>query len=281
MDALISVIIPGYNAEKYIRKCLDSVLNQTYKNLQIILVDDGSTDTSPGICDEYATIDGRVQVIHQENKGNSGARNTGIRHSKGDYIGFVDSDDWISPRMYEYLIQLMIENDADISSVEFAKTSGEENGIKEISIKETSIKEENDIHVYNKEEYLKVFFKIDSQKIIYYTWNKLYKKKVVDANSFEEKYSIGEDVVSTYKFILKADKIVSSDRVMYFYRQNSGMTARFNDGFFGLIDVWDRVIELTKKSMKEYLPYAYINRYRINYTLLTELALANKHKESK
>ena len=112
---LISIIIPVYNAEKYLPNCLDSVINQTYKNLEIILVDDGSTDKSSEICDEYAQKDFRIKLIHKENGGVSSARNAGLALVSGDYIAWVDSDDFVAPDYIEYMYKLLKEYDADIS----------------------------------------------------------------------------------------------------------------------------------------------------------------------
>jgi len=114
-QAKISIIVPVYQVDKYLRRCLDSIVNQTYKNLEIILVEDGSSDNSPAICEEYAQKDGRIIVIHQHNQGVSVARNTGLDMVTGDYIGFVDSDDWVELDMYEKLYKAIIENEADIS----------------------------------------------------------------------------------------------------------------------------------------------------------------------
>ena len=112
---LISVIVPVYNVEPYLRRCVDSILAQTYENLEIILVDDGSTDRSSAICDEYADKDARVRVIHKENGGSSDARNAGISIAKGKWIGFVDSDDFIEPEMYQELLFASIRNNAEIA----------------------------------------------------------------------------------------------------------------------------------------------------------------------
>lgn len=106
MNPLISVIVPVYNVEKYLDRCVKSIINQTYSNLEIILVDDGSSDNSPKICDEYAKTDDRIKVIHKENGGVCSARNIGLEHCKGEYVGFVDSDDWLAPTMYENLLPL-------------------------------------------------------------------------------------------------------------------------------------------------------------------------------
>jgi glycosyltransferase involved in cell wall biosynthesis len=112
---MISVIIPCYNSEKYLRECVESVLRQTYADLEIILVEDGSTDATSAICDEYASRDLRVTVLHKKNGGLSDARNAGIRLSKGEYIGFVDSDDWVEPDMFEALYNGLTLNDCDMS----------------------------------------------------------------------------------------------------------------------------------------------------------------------
>ena len=111
----ISVIVPVYKVEPYLRKCLDSIVNQTYRNLEIILVDDGSPDNCGAICDEYAAGDGRIRVIHQENGGVSSARNAGLSAVTGEWVGWVDSDDWIEPDMYEYLLKNALEQNADIA----------------------------------------------------------------------------------------------------------------------------------------------------------------------
>lgn len=112
---LISIIVPVYNVEPYVSKCLESILRQTYQNIEIIIIDDGSTDGGSDICDAYAHKDKRIKVIHQSNEGVSGARNVGLRIAKGEFIGFVDSDDWIEADMYEYLLQNIQQQDADIA----------------------------------------------------------------------------------------------------------------------------------------------------------------------
>ena len=115
MGPLISVIVPVYNVEDYLSKCVASILAQSYKNLQVILVDDGSTDRCPEICDDIAKRESRVQTIHKKNGGLSSARNAGIDAANGDFLAFVDSDDYIAPDMYEYLYRNMAETESDIS----------------------------------------------------------------------------------------------------------------------------------------------------------------------
>ncbi len=119
MSPLITVIIPVYNTEEYLRSCLDSIINQTYRNLEILVIDDGSTDLSPAICDTYAELDSRVQVIHKENQGVSASRNLGIEMATGDYISFIDSDDWLESESYEHLISCFVEHKVDAVIFEY------------------------------------------------------------------------------------------------------------------------------------------------------------------
>ena len=115
---LVSVIVPVYKTEKFLRECLDSILASTYSNLEVIVVDDGSPDNCPGICDEYAMKDPRIKVIHQKNQGLVGVRNTGLALATGEYIGFIDSDDAVSPIMYEQLVCAMEQTNADLAACE-------------------------------------------------------------------------------------------------------------------------------------------------------------------
>ena len=116
-DALITVIVPVYNVAPYLEKCIESILNQTYEKLEVLLVDDSSTDASGRICDRYAGLDQRIRVIHKENGGLVTARKEGLVHAKGEYVGFVDSDDYIDAEFYELLFQGLTEEDADISQM--------------------------------------------------------------------------------------------------------------------------------------------------------------------
>ena len=143
---LISIIIPVYKVEKYLEKCIKSVLSQTYKNLQIILVDDGSPDNCGNICDDYARVDNRIEVIHKANGGLSDARNVGLKAARGEYIGFVDSDDYVSNEMFENLYNTLISNDVDVSICNFYIVIDNKNIIKNA---------DNGVKIYNKLEILK------------------------------------------------------------------------------------------------------------------------------
>ena len=209
--ALISIIIPVYKVEKYLEKCIQSVINQTYENLQIILVDDGSPDNCGKICDEYAKKDHRIEVIHKSNGGLSDARNKGLEIAKGEYIGFVDSDDYIEADMYEVLYNLLKQYNADVSICNFYTVAQGK-----ISIKNA----DKGINEYNRIEILKEI--LLDKNIQSYAWNKLYKKELFD----EIKYPIGkkyEDIGTTFYLLEKCNKVVVTGKSEYYYinRQDS------------------------------------------------------------
>ena len=209
--ALISIIIPVYKVEKYLEKCIQSVINQTYENLQIIVVDDGSPDNCGKICDEYAKKDHRIEVIHKSNGGLSDARNKGLEIAKGEYIGFVDSDDYIEADMYEVLYNLLKQYNADVSICNFYTVSQGK-----ISIKNA----DNGINEYNRIEILKEI--LLDKNIQSYAWNKLYKKELFDEIKYpiEKKY---EDIGTTFYLLEKCNKVVVTGKSEYYYinRQDS------------------------------------------------------------
>ena len=264
-EPLISIIIPVYNVEKYIRRCLDSVINQTYKNLEIILVDDGSPDNSGKICDEYAKVDKRIKVIHKENGGLSDARNKGIKEAKGKYIAFVDSDDFIDLNMYSMLEKVIENKKADIACCKFLRFKEQ--------VKIDKRKYDKKITEYTQEEYIKKFFKINTQECVYYAWNKLYKKELLDENQYPFGLTC-EDVVGTYKALLKANSIVEINYpyYYYFYNENGITGGKFSEKDFDLIKIWDEVVKISNRN-NTYVDYAILNRCRIDYTLLMRMAL--------
>ena len=208
----ISIVIPIYNVENYLPQCLDSVINQTYKNLEIILVNDGSTDTCPQICDEYAAKDSRITVIHQENGGSAKTRNKGLQKATGDFISFVDSDDFISENFYQKLFNILIENNAEIVECSY-RTFDTELELQRI-IKPTYRITGN----YETEKALELLMKEYLKQVV---WNKIYRREILA----DIKFPVGkfiDDEYWTYKVFGNAKKIVKIPDVMYFYRQQEG-----------------------------------------------------------
>lgn len=212
MGKLISVVIPIYNVSRYLKQCLDSVLNQSYKNLEIILVDDGSTDSSGMICDQYAQADNRVVVIHKENGGLSDARNAGLEVAKGEYIGFVDSDDLIHPSMYRTLVEILEENQADIAIANWQGFFDEGEG--KIHDKGTG----NVMCFENIETLEFLIYGKDKYRISFSVWDRLYRKEVIEGIFFP-KGKCYEDVVWSAKVFYRTKKSVYIDKDLYYYRR--------------------------------------------------------------
>lgn len=207
MEPLISVIIPMHNMEDYLCQCVNSVLEQTYTNLEIILVDDGSTDASGMICDQYAENDSRVVVIHKENGGISSARNAGLERASGAYICFVDSDDYIADNLCDTAMNVFQRESVDI--VEYGTVLTNEKGQPIGNI-------ENQLGCFSdKTELLTMLLRNQLQN---YIWNKVFARHVFEGISFPVGYS-WEDMGTTYKLLLQAKALCSIPDELYFYRQ--------------------------------------------------------------
>lgn len=217
MQPLISIIIPVYKIEKFIDKCINSIISQTYQNLEIILVDDGSPDNCPNICDKYAKMDNRIKVIHKPNGGLSDARNAGIDICKGDYIGFVDGDDYISENMYEHLLEHCIKYNADIAICGIYAIDEDYNNL---SIYNPMIY--NQITLSNIQALRHLFLTFDVNFEV--AWNKLYKRDLF-FNKDNIRYPYGklhEDTYTTYKLLYYANNIAVFNEPLYYYVQRNG-----------------------------------------------------------
>ena len=203
MNPIISIIVPVYNVEEYLQRCIDSILNQSFKNFELILVNDGSTDNSLKICKEYLLNDPRVKIINKENGGLSSARNAGINIAKGRYIGFVDSDDWINKEMYKILYELCEKNNSDIAECRYTVTTGNEMNLDNSS---------NLITILNNEEAIKSLYTNTSYGSVV-SWNKLYRCELFKDIKFPEG-KLNEDQFTTYKLYYKSNKIVLIDKVL-------------------------------------------------------------------
>lgn len=203
MQPLISVVVPVYKTERYLDRCMNSLLSQTYRNLEILLVDDGSPDACPEMCDSYAQLDGRVRVIHKENGGLSDARNAALDVMNGDYVGFVDSDDWIAPDMFEYLYAGLAGNNAGISCCEVTK----------VYTYRMESKFGHSNVVYDAETALNELF-FDRQEN--YAWNKLYRAELWDGVRFPVGLNF-EDIATIYKTFEGAGSIAFLRNPKYYY----------------------------------------------------------------
>lgn len=212
----ISVIVPIYNSELYISDCIESIIMQTHKDLEIILVDDGSTDGAGAICDEYAAKDRRISVIHQANAGVSAARNVGLSRATGKWISFIDSDDTLDPDMYELLLQLAKEYDADIVHCGYKHIVG-----KEIRL----VHDTGEIVRQETEEALKCL--VGRRLFVGSLWNKLYKRELADNLKFRTDLKINEDILFNFELFSKAKVSVFADYAKYNYIARINSSACF------------------------------------------------------
>lgn len=211
----VSVIIPVYNVEPYIKKCLDSVVNQTYKNLEILLIDDGSTDNSGNICDEYANIDNRIKIFHKKNGGVSSARNLGILNMTGAYVTFTDSDDWLEPDFIEVLASLLKINNATISICNYFSERDFESVLVENKgrIPDGIVSTKNMLLYAMKRDYNLGFCA--------YPWNKLFSANVIKKSGvlFDESVKYSEDVLFWTQLVIKENCTgVYTNKPLYHYR---------------------------------------------------------------
>lgn len=219
MNELISVIIPVYNVEAYLEACVKSVMTQTYKNIEIILVDDGSPDNCPAMCDAYAAIDSRVRVIHKENGGLSSARNAGIDAASGDYLAFLDSDDLWSPYFLERLYFAITDTDADIAVCQFTQFEGDK-------VPQNPDKQSN--LLLTKTEAFDCLFNEKNENMVIAP-NKLYRRNIFKTIRYPVR-KLHEDEAIIHEVIGASDRIVWIEEAHYFYRQTPGSitTAKFN-----------------------------------------------------
>lgn len=205
MKEFISIIVPVYNVEPYVEKCIESIINQSYKNLEIIIIDDGSIDNSGKICDKFAGIDSRIKVVHKKNGGSASAKNVGLKMATGYYLSFVDSDDFLEKNIYEHMVNQMIGNEADVIQCNYQNL---------FVNRTTPVISTDREMVLNTSSYLKRFTFDWTCGLL---WNKLYKKELFDDIFFEENRKI-DDEFFTYQGIMRAKKILLDPAIIYNYR---------------------------------------------------------------
>ena len=235
---MISIIVPIYRVEPFLARCIESILKQTYTNLEILLIDDGSQDRCDEICDEYAKKDGRIRVFHTENRGLSAARNLGLQEAKGEYIGFVDSDDWIESDMYEVLLNKMRATGTDICVCGY--WSEGESSTKQFHYPDA---------LYSGGETLTALI---HGKLGSYTWNKLYRRDMFEGVSFPlGRYY--EDVDTLCEVLSNSSSVVVLDTVKYHYRQRADSITNSHSGknLFDYADAYLARLEYLKEQQPQ------------------------------
>ena len=270
---LISVIIPAYNVKGYLGRCLDSVLGQSYENLEVIVVDDGSTDGTADLCDEYAKKDDRVKIIHKKNEGVAAARNTALDHLSGDLTAFADADDYMEPDMLMTLYNALKRHNADMSSCGYYE---------EYTDRTVERRKGESEGVYDKEAAYKEYFKMGG-RIGSGCWNKLFRSEALRDIRYKD-YVMGEDVEMLSRALDNCNLIVCTDYLGYHYihRGDSATQARFRPANMHIISVVDEMAEYIKQNHPDLLKPLY--GYHAAWYVATLQCLKrsgdmNRHKE--
>lgn len=245
----LSVIVPVYNVSSYLPRCIDSLINQTYNRIEIILVDDGSTDNSGKICDAFATEDTRIRVFHKANGGLSEARNFGLSKSKGQYIAFIDSDDYLHSHTFEWMMIILQKEGAEVAACQFKYIQAHQNAQDELQCS-------GDTTILTGREAVAGLYGPQSRTIQFTACNKIYKKSLFIDHSIE--FPVGkihEDMYTTYKVLFHANKVVILPEQLYYYRQHiSSITGvAFSKKNFTLFDATASAITFFQQHQEEHL----------------------------
>lgn len=261
----ISVIVPVYKAEQYLERCVKSILEQTYQNFELILVDDGSPDGSPILCDKLAEKDSRVHVIHKKNGGASSARNAGLKNAKGNWIAFADSDDWLDKNALKTLYDLAKKYNVPMAIGGMGVAQ---------EYTDTQATAKQDAVVLSRADLMRRFFRLNGEPDTHRVWGMIVQRNILDGYTFIEG-KMNEDVEACYYLARKCEAAVYTDAPLYNYFKNvEGVT---NSGFskkkLDLLDIWDIVQKQVEQYTPEYLYVCEMNCKRARFTLLTQMNL--------
>ena len=242
---MVSVLIPAYNAEKTISRCLDSILCQTYRDIELIIVNDGSKDNTLFILSDYAKKDDRIVVCNQPNQGVASARNTGLRNANGNYILYVDADDWIEPNMIQRLMDLIGDADIVFCGNDHSETPGQVEGVDDAKIE-----------YWNQQQQMLEFMK--HKRMTGMLWNKLIRRNITEDSWFNEKTGYGEDAEFLWKILKKSHKMVVTNEILYHHvmEQSSISHLSFSDKKYSAIPMWESVNKDVAENYPMLLPLA-------------------------
>lgn len=267
----ISIIVPVYKVEQYLDRCVTSILNQTFTDFELILVDDGSPDRCPQMCDEWAQKDARIRVIHKKNGGLSSARNVGLKIINGHYVSFVDSDDWLETDAIQYLYDLRNRYDADFAFAEMNCTRNEH--------QKCVIKTQTEL-VLSQEQFLLQLFKVNTQANVQYACAKLYRANLFSQVRYPEGLT-SEDVPTMFDVAILCKRIAYGSKVIYnyFIHEDSITQSAFSKKNFDLLIVWDMVCKSAETNNCEQwiIDLAKINRHRADFGVLCQFLLAKNY----
>ena len=241
----VSVIVPVYNAEKFLRRCIDSIFAQSYADMELVAVNDGSKDNSLSILQEYARQDRRIKIADQENRGVAAARNAGLQKATGEFILYVDADDWIAPDMISRMVELSHEADIVFCGHDFAETA-----------EEAKCAEKAEIEEWDAEKQRLEFMK--HKRMTGMLWNKLIRRSITEGISFNEKTGYGEDAEFLWQVLKRSEKMVVTNEILYHHvmEENSISHLSYSEKKYSAIPMWERICEEAERDHPELLPLA-------------------------
>lgn len=265
MQPLVSILIPVYNTEEYLPKCLDSIVNQTYSNLQVVIIDDGSKDASLSIAQKYAKQHPYIEVYHQENQGVASTRNNLLDKVKGDYVLFIDSDDWCELDMVEYLV-----NNATINNTDLIVCG--------MVVNDALIRMDFQERMLSQEECIKIF--LFHQEITGSLCNKFIKKSLLHNLYFQYDISYGEDALFCWSFLQKAKQIMMTNRQLYHYRMNNFSISHKTFGIqkYSAYNVWTNIAQDTLNKWPQFYEFA-LGHFAVSMTILLRDAAHGSYKK--
>ena len=260
----ISIVVPVFNAEKYLPECLDSILNQEYKNLEIICVDDGSTDKSSEILDLYVTIDDRIKVIHKKNTGVSDSRNVGLKKATGDFIGFVDADDFVEAGMFGCLQELLQRHNADIAICAF--TNGK------------NYNDDSEIILDQKQ----AIIELDKGDLYMgHLHNKLFRRDVWENTWLDPEIRIWEDLLVLHYVFARASKVIYTSKGLYNYRidDNSALRKGFSESYLTVLKSGEYILDFYRKNMPDMISYGMLTYSTSRYYVINKIVDSGVRKQ--
>lgn len=268
---LVSIIVPIYKVEEYLDRCVESLVNQTYSNLEIILVDDGSPDNCPKMCDEWAEKDARIKVVHKKNGGLSDARNAGLGNATGEYIAFVDSDDWVENTYIEYLYRALKENDSEMAACDVRIAYEGDTNDAVVDSYKSAVK-------MTAAEAMSTLAK--GRQVRATAWNKLYKTELLDGEKFEVG-KLHEDEFFTYRIIDKCNSISYIDIPLYnYFQRQASIMSTYSIKRLDVLEAYYRRLKLFEEKYHELYPQdkiMYCNSCINNYTAVLQSDIESKN----
>ena len=263
----ISVIVPVYKAERYLERCVASILAQTYSDFELLLIDDGSQDNSPKMCDMWAERDERICVLHKDNGGASSARNAGLAIAQGDWIAFVDSDDFLEKRALEILYTLAEKHKVPMAIGEMRRVTNK-------SANQASTKVPLQTQILSHDELLQRFFRMNGEPDNHRVWGTLVQREIMREYRFIEG-RMNEDIETCYYWARKCSAAVYTSEIVYNYYLNTGGVthSEFTAKKLDLLAIWEIVMQRTRQYTPQYLDVCRMNEKRARFTLLTQMLL--------